>query len=348
LELDDYMKKAFLLSFVVPCYNAERYLQRCLDSIYRCGLEEDVYEVLCVDDCSTDGTGEILKRNEKSHNNLRVVTHEVNKGWGAPRNTGIKLVNGRYLWFVDADDVIVGQEIRMAVGKADTQSLDVLCFNYCRVDDAGKVLSRSLVFGDTDVENGYSFVKKVFGTSIVHHMGYVWRFLYRTEYLRNNKILFPEKVCWEDTVFMPKSLLDAKRVASISDVLYAYRVNVDSISSTFGRVYPAKLIYEFAFVAGGDLLRYSEEVEDDELRKAFRETAIHKYINGFPIYLFRTDGKERRRFYSLVSENKSVVDGMKRNMNSFNKLFFLPFIGRFVMECSTLAYKIKHAERQDV
>lgn len=334
-----------LLTFVVPCYNAEIYVQRCIDSIYRCELDEDSFEVLCIDDCSGDGTSEILRRNVELHGNLRVITHEANKGWGGPRNTGVKEARGRYLWFVDSDDEIVGDRLADALAVAEESASDVLCFNYCRIDEAGKELSRHAVFTDTDVLDGYSFVNKVFGASIVHHMGYVWRFLYRTEYLRESKLFFPEKVCWEDTVFMPKALLDADRVASISDVLYAYRVNAESISGVFGRSYPAKLIYEYAFCAGKDLLDFSDEVKDEELKEAFHNTAVQRYINGFPIHLFRTSKYERKCFYKMVRDKYENVELLKQFMKPFPKLLLSPVIGMSLANVISVAYSLKHKKK---
>ena len=337
--------KQILLTFVVPCYNVEKYIQRCLDSIFQCGLDENVYEVLCIDDCSTDGTSEILRQNSKSHSNLRIITHEVNKGWGGPRNTGIREANGRYLWFVDADDLVRKEGLSNAVEKADKEGLDVLCFNYERVNDEGKVLSCPRVFDEVPARDGYSFAKVAFNGGIVWHMGYVWRFIYKTEYLRTHNLCFPEQVCWEDTVFMPKSILEAERVSAISDVLYSYRSNTDSVSGVFSRIYPANLIYDFAFHAGPDLLNYSNEVIGKELSLSFRNMAIHKYLNGFAIHLFRTSKKERKRFFGLLKERKAEVKPMKQYMSTLNKMLLMPIIGPMTAEVLSFGYRITHNKK---
>ena len=170
-----------LLTFVVPCFNVENYVQRCLDSIYAYGISENQFEVLCVNDCSPDGTSAILERNKKRHPNLRIVDHETNRGLGGGRNTGIREAKGLYLWFVDSDDEIVGNWVSGALSKAVDNNLDVLCFNYLRIDDDGKLLSRNIVFGETSVSDGYRLAKDAFSGGVVNHMGFVWRFLYRTE-----------------------------------------------------------------------------------------------------------------------------------------------------------------------
>lgn len=331
-----------LLTFVVPCYNVEKYIQRCLDSIYACSLPENYYEVLCVNDCSPDCTAEILEKNKVFHSNLHIVNHKVNKGLGGGRNTGILNAKGRYLWFVDSDDEVVGNGFSEALKKAVDEDLDVLCFNYCRIDEGGKELSCHIVFGQTPVMDGYSFVIKMFGDSLVYHMGYVVRFLYRTEYLKEHSLSFPERVHWEDTVFMPKSLLLAERVASVQQVFYAYRVNSNSISAVFDRVYPAQWIYEFAFCAGGDLLNFSEEIKDEQLRRAFHDTAVKKYINGFPLNLLRTDKKEKSRFYQMVSDNSTELRNIKTYMNWKSRAALMPILGPLITDVLSLWYKKTH------
>ena len=331
-----------LLSFIVPCYNVEKYIRQCLDSIYSCNLPEDQYEVLCINDCSPDGTQNILEQYQKRHDNLRIIVHEVNKGLGGARNTGVRETRGKYLWFVDSDDLVIAQGLNALVQKTIEQDLDVLCFNYRRVDEAGKEISEHKVFKETSTLEGYSFVKSVFGKGVVFHMGYVVRFLYRTDYLRYHQFSFPEHVRWEDTVFMPKALLNAARVAAVPDVLYSYRVNPDSISGNFAKAYPAQLIYEYAFCAGGDLLRFSEEVRDSELKWAFRDTAVKKYINGFPLHLFRARKTERKKFYTLIKDRKMELKPLKSEINVLGGLLLFPVIGPVLAEMGAVIYRVNH------
>ena len=306
-------------------------------------MQENQFEVLCIDDCSMDNTATILENNQRKHDNMKVVTHEFNKGWGGPRNTGIKEAQGRYLWFVDADDVIIGNQLEKVLRKTVDESLDLLCFNYQRIDDCGNVVENQSVFNEMRPQDGYSFSESAFGSNgIVYHMGFVWRFVYRTDYLRTHQLFFPEHVCWEDTVFMPKSVLEAERVAAVSDVMYSYRVNPQSISGIFGRVYPAKLIYEFAFCAGLDLLHFSEEVKRDELKQAFRKTAIHKYFNGYSIHLLRTSKEERKKFYQMVKERGSEINEVKPYLILFNKILLNPAFGPILASICSMLYKLKH------
>lgn len=332
-----------LITFVLPCYNVEKYVQFCLDSIYETDLPESQYEVLCINDCSPDNLQQILELNQIEHSNLRIIKHEKNKGLGGARNTGIKEAKGRFLWFVDSDDLIIGDQLDRVLRKAVEENLDVLCFNYQRIDDQLNILDIHPVFEDTNPQDGYSFAENAFKSGgIEWHMGYVVRFIYRTDFLRSHELFFPEKVCWEDTVFMPKSILEAERVASIPDVMYSYRVNPQSISSMFARKYPAKLIYEFAFCAGKDLLHFSEEVKTEKLKKTFRDAAVYRYINKYSLHLMRTSKEERKKFYQMVNENHAEVSEVMPYMSMFNKVLLNPVLGPIVMCLCSMLYHWKH------
>ncbi len=329
------------LTFVLPCYNVESVVQQCIDSVYSCDLSSDQFEVLCIDDCSPDNTIQILQRNLEEHSNFRIISHTENRGLGGARNTGLREAQGTYVWFIDSDDILSPNNLVDLVRKAEVDNLDVLCFNYRRVDNEGHILSTPLVFRNISVQDGSSFVDSAFGGGFVSHLGYVWRFLYRTEFLRSNQISFPEKVYWEDTVFMPRAILMAQRVASVPDVLYSYRVNPESISGSFSRAYPAKMIIDLSFVCGRDLLCFSNELDNScPCKGAIWKVAINKYINGFPIYLFRTSSKERHSFYQIVSSvDYSDISGY---FFKLSRILLTPVIGPVLAGILSIAYKIKH------
>lgn len=327
------------LSFVVPCYNVEKHLQACLDTLFSCGLSGTDFEILAIDDCSPDGSLSILRRNAEIHPELKIVSHPENKGLGGARNTGIRNANGKFLWFVDADDMIKGSMVEEAVRNCLCHELDILAFNFDKVDQDGDVKSKHLVFTEMPVLDGRNFASKAFRGGITGHMGYVWRFIYRTDFLRAQSLFFPEKTYWEDTVFMPEAILKAERVASISDVLYSYRVNPESISGTFSKVYPAKMIYDYAFYCGKELLRLSDEIQDCPCKKSIKECAINKFICGFAVYLLRTSKQERRVFYSMIDGRE--VNEVKPWMNRLSRLLVIPAIGPVIADFMSILYKMK-------
>ena len=104
--------KVMKLSVIVPVYNVEKFLPRCLDSLLRQGLEVGEYEVICVNDGSPDGCGKILADYERKHPDLINVITQKNGGLSAARNTGMLRARGEYLVFIDSDDYVVDGAFR--------------------------------------------------------------------------------------------------------------------------------------------------------------------------------------------------------------------------------------------
>ena len=94
-----------LISTIIPVFNAAEYLEQTLDSVL-CQKNMDNIEIICVDDCSTDNSLEILKKYAKNDNRIKVITNEINRSAGACRNIGLEMAKGEYVHFLDADDWI--------------------------------------------------------------------------------------------------------------------------------------------------------------------------------------------------------------------------------------------------
>lgn len=105
------------LSIIIPVYNVEKYLAECLDSCLNQGLPAEDYEILCVNDGSPDGSAEILSAYERRYPNIRVLTKE-NGGVSSARNLGLDHAQGDYVWFVDADDVIIQESLGLFYEQA--------------------------------------------------------------------------------------------------------------------------------------------------------------------------------------------------------------------------------------
>lgn len=332
---------AVRISFILPCYNVEKYVEHCIDSILAVQLSEDEYEVLCFDDGSRDATPRILDRYAKVHKNVHVFHSPQNVGMSKGRNSLLNSAKGEYIWFVDSDDSVCSQSVQSLLHIAEKNDLEVLAFNYSDLNEDGSVIKNSTFFKDTETANGVEFIKNVFGTYLVDHIGYVWRFIYKREHLLKHQMYFPEG-CWEDTVYMPKAIILADRVQSTSITGYEYWHHQSSICRTMERRYPGKMLYEFTFVAGVDLYILGTEVEDKWLKEQLQEISIRKYFNFFPPYLCRAGRKERKIFYSLVRTNRDRIRFAQNYMRTLPKLLVTPVFGPIIAEVAYVVYKIKH------
>ena len=115
-----------LVSVIIPCYNAEKYLKQCLDSVINQTLRD--IEIICVDDESSDGTLDILTEYQKKDSRLKVITQK-NAGAGDARNTGLRLAKGTYLSFLDSDDFFELNMLQEAYNLAELNQADFVVFN---------------------------------------------------------------------------------------------------------------------------------------------------------------------------------------------------------------------------
>ena len=98
------MLNQLFLSIVIPVHNGADSISHCLDSIWNQGLNDNEYEVICVNDCSTDNTAEVISTIQKTHSNLRLLSNSENLRAGGSRNYGVREAKGEYILFIDVDD----------------------------------------------------------------------------------------------------------------------------------------------------------------------------------------------------------------------------------------------------
>ena len=227
------------LSIIVPIYNVEPYLGRCLDSLLMQDLSPQEYEIILVDDGSKDGSGAIADEYAAGHKNVRVV-HQANSGVSVARNTGMGLVCGELVMFVDADDYLQPRVLKMIVEKMQKDDLDMLRFNYRFVDDNGNEIfpnkySRYSNDYRDDVCDGATFLNERLGAA-----GYAWQFALKRELTR---ISFMRGIILgEDMLWTVSALLESKRVTSIDAIVYNYYFNTKSASQSQNLEHKRKLL----------------------------------------------------------------------------------------------------------
>lgn len=332
------------LSVILPCYNVSKYISRCLDTILAISLPNDEYEILCVDDCSTDNTPQIIQSYQQYHANLLLIQHEENKASGGARNTGLHAAKGEYVWYIDPDDMIYPEHVSLLLESCMNNHLDVLCFNYEDIDEQENILSQPLVFKDTEVMRGPKFVYAVFGDEIVYHLGFVWRCLYRRQLLLENSIQFPEYTCWQDTTYMAEAIMKADRVRGMNVNVYRYWHHDSSVCGSFSLGYSGVKIYQWSFNAGYLVLQLAKESKplDSHYSNVFYQCAHTRYFNQLPIFLCRTSAKERTRFYQQIKLHSDRVAEVYPYLNRISKMLLQPVIGPLCAHILAGIYKLTH------
>ena len=197
------------LSFIIPVYNTQTYLDALLDSLSHQDLTESEYEIICVNDGSTDGSLSVLQKWQRSAGNI-VVIDQPNSGVSIARNNGLDRASGDYVWFVDADDLVRENILGALKEKTDKTDFDRIVFgNYA--------FSTSEPCGDMQ--------KNTFWEDSV-----VWRSIFKRDYLLVNDLRFhyPELVFGEDALFMYEMKRFGPSTLILEECLYFHRVRSGS------------------------------------------------------------------------------------------------------------------------
>ena len=216
-----------LLSIIVPVYNVEKYLRKCVDSLLTQDLPPEEYEIILVDDGSTDQSGTICDEYAAGHLIVKAM-HQQNGGLSAARNSGVAVAQGRYVQFVDSDDYLEPNVLKALVEKMETDRLDVLRFNYRNVNERYEVIEpnkdpKRWVNYSSEVCDGLTFLNERLGPAC-----YACQFMVRRELLTDCQ--FKEGIYFEDTEWTPRMLIKAQRAASTDMMVYNYLFREGSIT----------------------------------------------------------------------------------------------------------------------
>lgn len=219
------------LSIIVPVYNVSKYLAKCLDSLLFQDLESDEYEIIVVNDGSTDNSGDIAKQYADKYANIILIEQE-NQGLSGARNTGIKFANGEYIQFVDSDDYLEPNVLKTLVDKMDADNLDILRFNYQNVNERYEVYEpykehKPFVDYRDEVCDGLTFLTERLGYAC-----YAVQFMIKSELLKREENLFKVGIYFEDTEWAPRILVQCGRVTSTDLMAYNYLLRQGSITKS--------------------------------------------------------------------------------------------------------------------
>ena len=216
------------ISLIIPVYNGERYLDACLKSVVAQSL--DGLEVILVNDGSTDGSGQIMKEYVRMYPNFIYIEQE-NRGLSEARNTGLQYAHGKYIAFLDGDDLLPKEALLHLYRKAEETCADMVAGNV--VTFGNKEEQKD--YATRNRETRFTISGEAFLTEAVtnrHYVPMVYNYLYRRSFIEQHGLRFEPGILHEDELWTPIALTKAKRVASIHCTTYLYRQHGASIMST--------------------------------------------------------------------------------------------------------------------
>lgn len=248
------------VAVVLPIYNVEKYLRQCLDSIINQTLKD--IEIICVDDGSTDSCLQILQEYAAKDERIKVIT-QPNSLQGAARNHGLQYVTAPYVYFVDPDDWLDVTCLEKLYNKMTATDADVCILGALHYDDAQQMILPDTFLDMSFFQNRPSEVCRYtdIKNAVFRRWGPFFR-IQKTDFLRQNNILFPENVQYEDAFFHVQCMILAQRITFCDENLYFYRINRpdSTMSSSTKNRYS---FYIFNFLQQFDDFLHSQNIYED-------------------------------------------------------------------------------------
>ncbi|MEN1972611.1 glycosyltransferase family 2 protein [Luteimonas sp. MJ204] len=325
-----------ILSIIVPAYNVERFITRCLRSLSEHANGSDV-EIIVVDDASTDQSLQIVETLADSID-IRIVRHQENLGLGAARNTGLEAASGRYVWFFDGDDFASSSAVARIVQVLSEKSNDILVIDFSCADESGQ--SVDWIFcpfrpchGAT--LSGPQFFTKYFATT------YAWIYIVRRELLVQHNLRFQPRINMQDAELLPQIMVHAQSILVSGIDAYVYVKRAGSyINSTHSGT--RERYFQSVLEVYRRLKNFQTDIVDEQMLQglAAKISSMRRILLMAYVY-DRLDAASLRNRLALLKDegvypfkrlpNETIKEFLIRSsVNLFPSIFPLPY--RWVRE----------------
>lgn len=208
------------LSIIIPVYNVENYIRPCLESIFQQGLDEDTVEVIIVNDGTTDHSMEVIADIIQQHDNITVINQE-NQGLSVVRNNGIAKARGEYILMPDSDDLLVENSLKPLLEMALESQADLIVADYLTMTDEEIISTQSIPQKKLIIKEKSG--EQLFQEDLSPYACFVWRTIYRKEFLLHNRLRFYPGIKFQDIPFTHECYLKANKCLRVSWLLNIYR-----------------------------------------------------------------------------------------------------------------------------
>lgn len=280
------------LSIIVPIYQVEKYLERCVDSLLDQKDFSD-YEIILVDDGSADESGRMCDE-YALNNDLVTIIHKCNSGQASARNIGVNHAQGEYIQFVDSDDFIASDCLNGIVVSATKQNADIQCFDFKYVYDGYQIVDNDMHSEIDGVVSGREYLKINLKQKTM--LMSPCMYMFRRDIVTGNDIRFIEGRYHEDEEWVPRLFYHAERVWQGNECVYGYciRGNSTTTSCSNNRKAALDLVSNCESLAA-----FCKQVDDSELRELLEDHTVSIALSAY--YKGRiTD--QHDRVYGIISD----------------------------------------------
>ncbi len=305
--------KKIKLSIIVPVYNSSKHLRKCLDSITNQNIKD--FEIICINDGSTDDSLNILVDYQEKNNNI-VIVNQKNMGVIEARKNGLKIAKGEYIAWVDSDDFIDEKMYSKMYDLAIKNNSDIVICNYNFFPN-----------NKTNKEKWYKPINnEKLDYSLIQHNALLWNKIVKKELLdKINAIELLEKIGEDVYVF---AMINANKISSIDECLYNYRVGHESLSSNFKKISWFEKVVEHQ----KNKIEYAKRAKYDQNWINFFEYNYLYYTQILMVvYAYNNNRTKYLNCKKTLQEGKIFSNKYAKYLKgdiSFPKIIFLKYIGQ--------------------
>jgi glycosyltransferase involved in cell wall biosynthesis len=274
-----------ILSIVVPVYNGEEYLSRCVDSLLNQNIDPKNYEIILINDGSKDGSLKIAAAYEKKYEQIQVI-NQVNVGLGATRNVGIKLAIGDYLYFIDVDDYLAAGMLKTVMDQALHYNLEIITFKTHVAYDSShrKSVNEDQKPSALHVTDGMTYI----GNN--SYKNEAWWYVVKRQFILDTGLTFVEGKWMEDAVYTTSIFMAANRIAHLPFDVHRYVKVPNSILSNKEPAHYIKVIYDTEFVIKefGRLIKKARQYPDQQQCLSRLQTRQDSFVFFLIIRVFKS------------------------------------------------------------
>lgn len=297
-----------MISIIIPVFNAELYICECLD----CLLSQcyDSYEIICIDDGSTDNSNALLRRYSQINRHIKVLMQD-NMGAGSARNLGIAEARGKYLLFLDIDDIFEKNLLSVTVQKAEENDADVVIFNADKFDAVtGKINDKWRAIKYIPNNGSLFSAEKICDSVFNFTVPAPWNKLFRRDFIERIGVRFQEIRSTNDLMFVYASLCNSKKMVILDEILVHYRTN--NQLSIQGRKRGGG---EEAFCALMELKNY---LEMHGKYAMYRKSYVYMACNIIVYTLARIEIEEFERLATNLNAKGYIAEILTASLHSFD------------------------------
>ena len=302
-----------LLSIIVPVYNVEKYIRSCMESIFRQNLDESIFEVIIVNDGTPDHSMEMIQDIIDLHPNISVINQE-NLSLSVARNNGIAKAKGEYILMPDSDDLLIENSLSILLEEAIKTKADLIVADFLEMTD--QEIDDKKVIPQMELHIEEKTGERLFLEDLNPRQCYVWRTLFRRDFLQNNHISFVPGIRYQDVPFTHECYLKAKKCMRVSRLLNIYRRGHESATFSFNCRKAKDLCIA---MANTWKLKQMESLSSDVRVKLNNNIFVSfSLLIYFMLYGIKSSKERKEIFAFLQSEipDLSFSNGMKQKMTS--------------------------------